>query len=94
LVSIVEQQRKNGLSIPEAILEGGKTRLRPILMTALTTILAMIPMAVSSSSGTMLGSELAVVVIGGMVSSTFLTLFVIPAVYSLVRRQKKAPAVK
>jgi HAE1 family hydrophobic/amphiphilic exporter-1 len=94
LVSIVEQQRKNGLSIPEAILEGGKTRLRPILMTALTTILAMVPMAVQSSSGTMLGSELAVVVIGGMVSSTFLTLFVIPAIYSLVRREKKAPAVK
>jgi HAE1 family hydrophobic/amphiphilic exporter-1 len=93
LVSIVEQQRKNGLSIQEALLEGGKTRLRPILMTALTTIMAMVPIAVSSSSGMMLGSELAVVVIGGMVSSTFLTLFVIPAVYSLVRRQKKEPAV-
>ena len=62
-------------------------------MTALTTIMAMVPIAVSSSSGMMLGSELAVVVIGGMVSSTFLTLFVIPAVYSLVRRQKKEPAV-
>jgi HAE1 family hydrophobic/amphiphilic exporter-1 len=93
LVSMVEQQRKNGLSIQDALLEGGKTRLRPILMTALTTILAMVPMAVSSSSSTMLGAELAIVVIGGMVSSTFLTLFVIPSVYSLVHRRQKQPAV-
>jgi HAE1 family hydrophobic/amphiphilic exporter-1 len=94
LVSMVEQQRKNGLSIQDALLEGGKTRLRPILMTALTTILAMIPMAVGVSSGTMLSAELAIVVIGGMVSSTFLTLFVIPAVYSLVYRHNKQPAVQ
>ena len=94
LVSMVEQQRKNGLSIQDALLEGGKIRLRPILMTALTTILAMIPMAVSVSSGTMLSAELAIVVIGGMVSSTFLTLFVIPAVYSLVHRRQKQPAEK
>jgi HAE1 family hydrophobic/amphiphilic exporter-1 len=94
LVSMVEQQRKNGLSIQDALLEGGKTRLRPILMTALTTILAMIPMAVMVSSGTMLGAELAIVVIGGMISSTFLTLFVIPAVYSLVHRRPKQLAEK
>jgi HAE1 family hydrophobic/amphiphilic exporter-1 len=93
LVSMVEQLRKNGLSTQDALIEGGKTRLRPILMTALTTILAMIPMAVSVSSGTMLTAELAVVVIGGMVSSTFLTLFVIPAIYSLVHRRQKQPAV-
>ena len=94
LVSMVEQQRKNGLSIQDALLEGGKTRLRPILMTALTTILAMVPMAISASSSTMLGAELAIVVIGGMVSSTFLTLFVIPSVYSLVHRHQRKPAVQ
>jgi HAE1 family hydrophobic/amphiphilic exporter-1 len=94
LVSMVEQQRKNGLSIHDALLEGGKIRMRPILMTALTTILAMIPMSVSVSSGTMLSAELAIVVIGGMVSSTFLTLFVIPAVYSLVYRGKKQPVTR
>jgi HAE1 family hydrophobic/amphiphilic exporter-1 len=94
LVSMVEQQRKNGLNIQDALLEGGKTRLRPILMTALTTILAMIPMAVSASSGIMLSAELAIVVIGGMVSSTFLTLFVIPAVYSLVHRRQRQPVVQ
>jgi len=93
LVSMVEQLRKNDLSTQDALIEGGKTRLRPILMTALTTILAMIPMAVSVSSGTMLTAELAVVVIGGMVSSTFLTLFVIPAIYSLVHRRQKQPAI-
>jgi HAE1 family hydrophobic/amphiphilic exporter-1 len=92
LVSMVEQQRKNGLSIQDALLEGGKIRLRPILMTAMTTILAMIPMAVIVSSGTMISTELAIVVIGGMVTSTLLTLFVIPAIYSLVHRQKKEPA--
>ncbi len=89
LVSMVEQQRKNGLTIKDALLEGGRVRLRPILMTALTTILAMVPMALSVSSGTVLSAELAIVVIGGMVSSTFLTLFVIPAVYSLVHRPAK-----
>jgi HAE1 family hydrophobic/amphiphilic exporter-1 len=89
LVSMVEQKRKEGLSIHEALLEGGRIRLRPILMTALTTILAMIPMAVIVSSRTMISAELAIVVIGGMVSSTFLTLLVIPAVYSLVYRGRK-----
>jgi HAE1 family hydrophobic/amphiphilic exporter-1 len=94
LVTMVEQQRKRGLSIKEALVEGGKTRLRPILMTALTTILAMIPMAIFVSSGTMISAELAIVVIGGMVSSTFLTLLVIPAIYSLVHREKKRITVK
>ncbi len=94
LISMVEQQRKNGMSIQDALVEGGKTRLRPILMTALTTILAMIPMAVGVSSGTMLSAELAIVVIGGMVSSTLLTLLVIPAIYSLVHRHEKQLTVK
>ncbi len=93
LVTMVEQNRKNGLGVKDALLEGGKTRLRPILMTAMTTILAMIPMAISVSSGTVLSAELAVVVIGGMISSTLLTLFVIPALYSLVHRNQKQSAV-
>jgi HAE1 family hydrophobic/amphiphilic exporter-1 len=94
LVTMVEQKRKEGLSIHEALLEGGRIRLRPILMTALTTILAMIPMAVIVSSGTMLSAELAIVVIGGMFSSTLLTLLVIPAIYSLVYRGRKKPVTK
>ncbi len=94
LVSMVEQQRKIGLTIREALVEGGKIRLRPILMTAMTTILAMIPMAIFVSAGATISAELAIVVIGGMVSSTLLTLLVIPAIYSLVHREKKQPAVK
>jgi HAE1 family hydrophobic/amphiphilic exporter-1 len=93
LVSMVEHLRKSGQSVQDALVEGGKTRLRPIIMTALTTILAMIPMAVIVSSGTMLSAELAIVVIGGMITSTFLTLFVIPAIYSLVHQRRKKPAV-
>ena len=94
LVTMVEQKRKEGLSIHEALMEGGRIRLRPILMTALTTILAMIPMAVIVSSGTMISAELAIVVIGGMFSSTLLTLLVIPAIYSLVYRGRKQPVTK
>ena len=94
LVSMVEQLRKKGLTVHDALVEGGKTRLRPILMTALTTILAMIPMAIFVSSGTMLSAELAIVVIGGMITSTFLTLFVIPALYSLVHQRKRAAKAK
>ncbi len=89
LVEMVETIRKEGVSVGEALMTGGKTRLRPILMTALTTIFAMLPMVIFSGSDTLLSSELAIVVIGGMVSSTFLTLFVIPAVYSLVHRGRE-----
>ena len=89
LVEMVEANRKSGMSVAEALMSGGKTRLRPILMTALTTIFAMLPMVILSGSETLLSSELAIVVIGGMVSSTFLTLFVIPSVYSLVHRRKE-----
>jgi hydrophobic/amphiphilic exporter-1 (mainly G- bacteria), HAE1 family len=94
LVTLVEHLRKSGKSTQEALLEGGKTRLRPILMTALTTIFAMIPMAVGVSSGSVLNAELAIVVIGGLFSSTLLTLFVIPAIYSLVHKEKPVPVTK
>jgi HAE1 family hydrophobic/amphiphilic exporter-1 len=93
LVTLVEDLRKKGKTIQEALLEGGKTRLRPILMTAMTTIFAMVPMAVGWGSGSMLTSDLAVVVIGGLFSSTLLTLLVIPAIYSLTHKVK-TPAVK
>jgi hydrophobic/amphiphilic exporter-1 (mainly G- bacteria), HAE1 family len=88
LVTLVEQLRKSGKSVHEALVEGGKTRLRPILMTALTTIFAMVPMAVGWGAGSMLTAELAVVVIGGLFSSTLLTLLVIPAIYSLTHKNK------
>ncbi len=84
LIALVEQLRKSGMSTYEALVQGGQTRLRPILMTALTTIFAMIPLALGVGSGTLLAAELAVVVIGGLFSSTLLTLLVIPVIYSLV----------
>jgi HAE1 family hydrophobic/amphiphilic exporter-1 len=92
LIALVEQLRKSGMSARDALIEGGNTRLRPILMTALTTIFAMVPLAVGWGEGTLLAAELAVVVIGGLFSSTLLTLLVIPVIYSLVDgfRHRKA----
>jgi len=84
LVSLVEQLRKRGASTYDALMESGRTRLRPILMTALTTMIAMVPIALGLGEGTLMAAELAVVVIGGLFSSTLLTLLVIPVLYSLV----------
>jgi HAE1 family hydrophobic/amphiphilic exporter-1 len=84
LIALVEQLRKRGMDTHNALVEGGRTRLRPILMTALTTMVAMVPLAVGVGEGTILAAELAVVVIGGLFSSTLLTLLVIPVIYSLV----------
>lgn len=87
LVSFVEQLREGGLSVFEALMRGGRIRLRPILMTAITTSFALIPLAAfSEDSGGILGAELATVVIGGLVSSTFLTLLVVPVVYTLANQ--------
>ncbi len=89
LIAFVEQLRARGMSIYDALVEGGRVRLRPILMTAFTTSFALLPLAVivTESSG-IIGAELATVVIGGLMTSTFLTLVVIPVAYSLLRRQK------
>jgi len=75
----------------EAIKEAGRRRLRPILMTALTTILGMMPLALGIGEGSEVQTPLARVVIGGLTSSTFITLIVIPVVYSIFeqRRQRR-----
>lgn len=87
LVSLVEQLRERGLSVFDALMQGGRIRLRPILMTAITTSFALIPLAAfSEDTGGILGAELATVVIGGLVSSTFLTLLVVPVVYTLANQ--------
>ena len=84
LITFVEQLRERGYEVYEALIEGGQVRLRPILMTAFTTIFALLPLAISSSEESgIIGAELATVVIGGLVTSTFLTLIVVPAVYTL-----------
>ncbi len=84
LVDRVEQQRRRGLSIREALLEAGTTRLRPILMTAIATICSLIPLAVGFAEGALISQGLAVVVIGGLVSSTILTLMIVPVMYELL----------
>jgi HAE1 family hydrophobic/amphiphilic exporter-1 len=84
LLDLVERLRAEGHSTRDALIEGGRTRVRPILMTALATILALIPLAAGFNQGSIIAAELGTVVIGGLFSSTFLTLLVIPAVYSLV----------
>ena len=84
LLDLVEKLRARGESTHDALIEGGKTRVRPILMTALATILALIPLGIGLNEGSIIASELATVVIGGLFTSTFLTLLVIPVLYSLV----------
>ncbi|HPU93159.1 MAG TPA: efflux RND transporter permease subunit, partial [Candidatus Saccharicenans sp.] len=86
-------RHRDGLELMEAIKEAGRRRLRPILMTALTTILGMLPLALGIGEGSEVQTPLARVVIGGLTSSTFVTLVVIPVVYSLLeqRRQKRMP---
>ena len=84
LIAFVEQLREKGMSVTEALITGGRVRLRPILMTALTTSFALLPLAAfSGSEGGIISAELATVVIGGLISSTALTLIVVPVVYYL-----------
>ena len=85
LITFVEQLRERGLGVQDALLQGSRVRLRPILMTAFTTDIALLPLAVFvGESGLIIGAELATVVIGGLISSTFLTLIVVPVVYTIV----------
>lgn len=92
LIDLIHQYRNKGLTAREAVIEGGRRRLRPILMTAIATILALTPMALGldGSSGFIAG-PLAIVVIGGLTTSTFLTLLLVPVLYTLIDRDKKAP---
>jgi HAE1 family hydrophobic/amphiphilic exporter-1 len=85
LVDLINQYRRRGMPVREAIVEGAGRRLRPILMTALATIFALLPLGLGvTGSGGFISQPLAIVVIGGLVSSTVLTLVVLPVVYYLV----------
>ena len=81
LVSYINQLRETGMTTMDAVMEGALLRLRPVLMTALTTILGLVPLLLSSGLGTEVQRPLATVVVGGLVSSTLLTLLVIPVIY-------------
>ena len=87
LLDLVEQYRDRGLSLHDALIEGGRHRLRPILMTAFATMLALVPLAVSGNSGgAFISAPLAIVVIGGLFTSTLLTLVLVPVLYSIASR--------
>ena len=93
LLDLVEQFRRKGMDARSAVIEGGRRRLRPILMTAIATILALIPMALGiGGKGGFLSTPLAVVVIGGLFTSTFLTLILVPVLYLTFDRLRPADA--
>jgi cobalt-zinc-cadmium resistance protein CzcA len=88
MVSFIRRLREEGRALDEAILEGAATRLRPVLMTALVAALGFVPMALNTGIGAEVQRPLATVVIGGIVSSTLLTLLVLPALYRMVWRER------
>jgi HAE1 family hydrophobic/amphiphilic exporter-1 len=88
LVDLINQLRAQGSERFDAIMEAGRARLRPILMTSLTTALGLLPMAMGVGEGSEVRTPMAITVIGGLVVSTILTLLVIPAVYSLMDRKR------
>src|SRR5690606_20860293 len=88
LIDLINQYRRQGMSLREGIEEGGRHRLAPILMTAAATIAALVPMAVGVTGGSaFISRPLALVVIGGLCTSPFLTLLLVPVLYLLVERR-------
>lgn len=83
---VQNNRKKRGMNAHDALVEGGRTRLRPILMTAIAAMLALVPLALGLTEGAIIAAELATVVIGGLFSSTMLTLLVVPVMYSLLDR--------
>jgi multidrug efflux pump subunit AcrB len=95
LIDLINQYRAQGMGVIEAVIEGGRHRLRPILMTALATIFALIPTALGiTGEGGFIAQPLAVVVIGGLVTSTLLTLLLVPTLYAMVELRKERRAKK
>ena len=95
LIDLINQYRKQGKQLQQAIMDGARQRLRPILMTALATIFALTPMALGlTGGGGFISQPLAVVVIGGLFSSTILTLVIVPVLYSLVEGRKERKALR
>jgi HAE1 family hydrophobic/amphiphilic exporter-1 len=95
MIDYINQLRQRGVDTKEAIVQGSVTRLRAVLLTALTTMIGMLPMAISTSEGAEFRSPMAITVLGGMTVTTVLTLFVIPAIYSLFEKvsyKKAKPA--
>lgn len=87
LVDYINLMRERGIALNEAIAISGQSRLRPVLMTAFTTILGMIPMATSTSEGSEIWTTMGLVVIGGLLVSTFITLIIVPVLYGVFNRR-------
>ncbi|GAA5141101.1 CusA/CzcA family heavy metal efflux RND transporter [Prosthecobacter algae] len=90
LISYINQLRGEGREVREAVVEGTLTRLRPKLMTALVASLGFVPMAIATGAGAEVQRPIATVVIGGIITSTFLTLLVVPVLYDWIERKTKA----
>ncbi len=89
IVDYMNQLRAEGMEKKEAIVTAGKTRIRPVMMTALTTILALSTMAFSDDMGADMSKPMSVVTIGGLIYGTLLTLIVIPCIYDIFTRDRK-----
>jgi heavy metal efflux system protein len=92
LVTYFNQLREQGRDVLESVLEGSSDRLRPVLMTALVASLGFVPMAIATGAGAEVQRPLAAVVIGGIMSSTLLTLIVLPVLYSIFEREHRVEA--
>ncbi|MFS8638828.1 MAG: efflux RND transporter permease subunit, partial [Gemmatimonadota bacterium] len=84
VIDLINKLRRQGLAVREAILEAARARLRPIIMTTLTTLLGVLPMAIAIGRGADLRAPLAIAIFGGLFTATALTLFVIPVAYDLI----------
>jgi cobalt-zinc-cadmium resistance protein CzcA len=91
MISFINQLRREGATVDDAVLRGSLTRLRPVLMTALVASLGFVPMALAHGTGAEVQKPLATVVIGGLISATVLTLFVLPALYRLTNWSDRKP---
>ena len=95
LIDLINKKRAEGLGVDESIEQGARLRLRPIVMTALATIFALIPMGLGlTGGGVFISKPLAIVVIGGLVSSTLLTLILVPVLYDILEKWRENGAAK
>jgi len=94
MVSYFNQLQDEGMDPREAVFQGAGTRLRTVLMTALLAMLGLLPMALSHGIGGETQRPLAIVIIGGLVSATFLTLLVLPSLYLVIERRRRAVSVR
>ena len=88
LVDYINQLRQEGMERRQAIIEAGTTRMRPILMTTITTILGLVDMATNDAAGTAMMQPIAVVCIGGLIYATLMTLFVVPCIYDMLNKKE------